>query len=530
MALSSASSLGDWRLLFIQRDRVAAVTASDVNRVAKTYFQQPNRTLGVYIPAKEAQRLAVPAAPAIESVVTGYAGGAVAVAGEAFDPSPANPLDSRLAVIAKGGLKLGLLPKKNRGETVTLTLTLHYGNAESLKGHTVAAGMLPGLMMAGTLKHDRQALREELDALGIRLGTGGGGGRGGRRGGGGGGGGSPGQLTFSMQAKRDTLPQALKLLTEILREPAFPADEFETSKRRMISALSASRSEPAALAGNKVSRALSPYAIDDVRYVPTPEESLERVNNVTLAEIKTLYETQIDGSRAELGVIGDFDKETTLRLVEEMLAGWESKVPYRRIDRKVASNVSGLQDEIVTPDKSNAEYLAALAFPVSDYDPDYPALVIGNFIYGGSTLASRLGDRIRQKDGLSYGASSSFSASSRDPVASFTVTVSTNPQNIDKVTLAVTEELERFLKDGPTEKELHDAQQAFVESQKVGRTGDAAIAGQIAAANLETGRTFAFAARSGEGNSGSSPPVKVAGRLSKVRPSEEAGRSPRGGL
>ncbi len=62
-ALSSASSHGDWRLLFIQRDRVAAVTAADVNRVAKTYFQKPNRTVGVYIPARESMRLAVPGAP-----------------------------------------------------------------------------------------------------------------------------------------------------------------------------------------------------------------------------------------------------------------------------------------------------------------------------------------------------------------------------------------------------------------------------------------------------------------------------------
>ena len=60
-ALSTASSHGDWRLFFIQRDRVASVTAADVNRVAKTYFQKPNRTVGVYIPSSESTRLAVPA-------------------------------------------------------------------------------------------------------------------------------------------------------------------------------------------------------------------------------------------------------------------------------------------------------------------------------------------------------------------------------------------------------------------------------------------------------------------------------------
>ena len=391
----------------------------------------------------------MPNAPAIDMVVKDYKGGTVGAAGEAFDPSPAN-LDARIKIINDGNLKAGLLHKKNRGETVSLVLTLHYGNAESLKDKTTAAGMLPGLMMAGTKKHDRQSLREELDSLGIAISPGGGGG-GGRRGGrgGGGGGGTAGQLTFSVSAKRDTLPQALKLLGEILREPAFPAEEFETSRRRMSSMLSSGRTEPAALARNKLSRSLSPYGKDDVRYVPTLEETIDRAGQVTLEEIKSLYETQIGGSHAELGVVGDFDPESTLRLVKELLSGWESKVAFERIDHKVAESGTGLKEDIITPDKSNAEYLAGLAFALSDNDPDYPALRIGNFIFGGSTLASRLGDRIRQKDGLSYGATSSLTASSRDPVASMTITVSTNPANIDKVTAAVTEELERFLKDGP---------------------------------------------------------------------------------
>ncbi len=294
-ALSSASSHGDWRLLFIQRDRIAALTAADVNRVAKAYFQRPNRTIGVYIPSKESTRLAVPSAPAIDLVVKDFKGGTVAAAGEAFDPSPAN-LDSRIKLINEPGLKAGLLHKKNRGETVSLVLTLHYGNRESLKGETAAAGMLPGLMMAGTKKHDRQSLREELDALGVRIGTGGGGGRGRRGGrGGGGGGGNPGQLTFSVDAKRETLPKALKLLGEILREPAFPAEEFATTKLRMASMLSSGRTEPAALSRNKLTRAWSPYSKEDVRYVPTLEETIDRTKQVTLEQIKTLYETQIGG-------------------------------------------------------------------------------------------------------------------------------------------------------------------------------------------------------------------------------------------
>jgi zinc protease len=495
-ALSSASSHGDWRLLFLQRDRTAKVTSSDVNRVAKTYFQKPNRTVGMFIPAKDAQRVAVATVPSIDAVVKDYKGGAVGTAGEAFDPTPAN-LDARLKAVTEPGLKAGLLPKKNRGETVSLALTLHYGNEESLNGQQAAAGMLPGMMMAGTKKHDRQALREELDSLGVRIMPGGGGGgRGGRgpgRRGGGGGGGALGQLAFSVEAKRSTLEKGLQLLGEILREPAFPAEEFETSKRRMVSMMSAGRTEPGILARNKLSQALSPYSADDVRYIPSLDGTIQRLENVTLDAVKNLYETQVGGSHAELGVVGDFDPDATLAQVKKMLAGWESKVPVRRVAYRAAENVAGTTEDIVTPDKANAEYLAGLSFPLSETDPDFAALRIGNFILGGSTLASRIGDRIRQKEGLSYGATSAFTASTRDPVASLTVTVSTNPENIDKVTVAVMDELQKFLKDGPTQKELDDAKKAFVEAQKVGRTADGAIAGQIVS-NLNIGRTFAHTA------------------------------------
>jgi zinc protease len=490
-ALSSASALGDWRLLFIQRDRLGAVTADDVNRVARTYFQKQNRTVGLYIPVDQPQRLAVSAAPPLASIVNNYKGNKVAEAGEVFDPSPEN-LQARTKIVDLGGIKAGLLQKKNRGETVSMVLTLHYGNPDSLKGHTTAAGMLPGMMMAGTKKHDRQALREEMEALGIRItpGLGGFGGRGGRRGGGGGAG-SPGQLTFSVAAKRSTLPQAIKLLGEILREPAFPAEEFETSKRRSLAMSRTMRSEPAMLAANKLSRALSPYPADDVRYVPTVEETAKRMEAVTLEEIIEVYHKQLGATQGEIGIVGDFDPEPTLALIREILKDWKSEAPVKRIEREARADISGSKEDIITPDKANAVFAAGLVFPLKQTDPDFAALQIGNFMFGGGTLSSRLGNRIRQKEGLSYGVTSSFSAGTRDADARFTVNAITNPVNIDRVEKCVAEELDKFLTEGPSLTELQDAQKAYLEAQKVGRAGDAGIAGQITT-NLQLGRSFLY--------------------------------------
>jgi zinc protease len=491
MALSSASALGDWRLLFLQRDRLEAVTADDVNRVARTYFHKQNRTVGLYIPVEQPERLVVTAAPALESLVKDYKGRVVTAAGEAFDPSPAN-LDARTKVVDLGGIKAGLLPKKNRGETVSLVLTLHYGNEDSLKGQTTAAGMLPSLMMAGTKKHDRQALREELDRLGIRIFPGVGGFGGGRRGGGGGGGGTPGQLTFSVEAKRATLPEAIGLLGEILREPAFPAAEFDTQKRRALAMSQNVRTDPRALAANRVARALAPYSPSDVRYVPTPEENEKRLEAVTLDQVVALYVKQLGATQGELAIVGDFDPEPTLARVREVLKDWKSDVPVKRIEHVAPADVTGLKENILTPDKANAVFEAGLAFRLKETDPDFAALRLGNYIFGGSTLSSRLGDRIREKEGLSYGVTSAFTADPRDPNARFLVNAITNPVNIDRVEKAFREELHEFMANGPSSTELSDAQKAYLESQKVGRTGDAAIAGQIVS-NLRLGRTFAYA-------------------------------------
>ena len=161
-ALSSASALGDWRLLFLQRDRIAAVTADDVNRVAKTYFKTHNRTVGVYIPVTEPQRLSIPQVESIADVVKDYKGGAALASGEAFDSSPEN-IDARTKVVEVNGIKIAMLPKENRGDTVEMVVSLRYGNEESLSGQTTAAGMLSAMMMAGTKQLDRQALREKMD-------------------------------------------------------------------------------------------------------------------------------------------------------------------------------------------------------------------------------------------------------------------------------------------------------------------------------------------------------------------------------
>ncbi len=484
VSLSEWVAQGDWRLYFLHRDRVEQVTPAAVKAVAARYFKPSNRTVGLFIPTDQPDRAPIPATPALATMVAGYTGRATTAEGEAFEATPAN-IEARVSRLdLPDGVKVTLLPKKNRGQEVHATLTLRYGNEQNLKDLEAAAGFLPDLMMHGTKSLTYQQLRDELDKLGATLGAGGGGGgrgRGGRRGGDGGGGGALGSVTFGITAKRDTLPAVLELLQQVLREPLLPADQFEIAKRARLAGLESTLTDPAALGPRLLQRTLAPYAQDDIRYIPTLEESIERLKAADYAQVTRLYREFLGGATGELTIVGDFDPDACVPLVKQALSGWKAAQPYARIASPPPAAVPGSRHVIETPDKANATYSAGLNLALRDTDPDYAALVIGNYILGSGTLSSRLGVRIRQQEGLSYGVSSGFAASSQDPRATFSITAICNPQNMARLEVCVQEELARLLKEGITADELTKARQGYLEALKVARSGDPAILGSLAA-------------------------------------------------
>ncbi|MFZ4082611.1 MAG: M16 family metallopeptidase [Pirellula sp.] len=490
--LSSASALGDWRLWFLQRDRIAAVTPEEVNRVANTYFKTHNRTIGRFIPVDQPQRLSVPAVESIADMVKDYKGGAAIESGEEFDPTPEN-IDKRTMVVDLDGIKVAMLPKKNRGDTVNMTLTLRYGNEDSLKNLSTAAGMLPSMLMAGTKNYDRQALRQKLVDLGVRLGAGGGMG-GGRRGGRGGGGGAAGSLSLSLEAKKDSIADGIKMMAEVLRNPAFSEEEFEQLRAQSVAMMSQMTTEPAMLANTQLSQALSDYEKGDVRYARSVEETIEDMKSISLDRIVSVYKDQLSAGIGEVAIVGDFEPEIALKEIKEALKDWETSTKFERIERTAKKGLTGSKGDILTPDKANAVFLTGLSFSMNEDSEDDIPLEIGNFILGGGTLSSRLGDRIRQKEGLSYGVTSSVSIPSRGDDARFTINAITNPENIDAVEKAAMEELNRFIELGPTDQELADAKKAYLEARKIGRASDGAIAGQLAS-NLDLGRSMAYVAK-----------------------------------
>src|SRR5207249_1491370 len=129
--------------------------------------------------------------------------------------------------------------------------------------------------------------------------------------------GSVGKATFTIQAKRSTLPAVLDLLRQVVREPNLPAAEFDVLRRERLAGAEPRRHDPQALAQNLLTRTLTPYPKDDVRYVPTAEEEIEGLRAVTLEQVKRLYDDYVGAGAATVAVLGDFEPgEVTANLAK----------------------------------------------------------------------------------------------------------------------------------------------------------------------------------------------------------------------
>jgi zinc protease len=287
---------------------------------------------------------------------------------------------------------------------------------------------------------------------------------------------SLGNLTFSFQSKRDKLGDVLDLVKEILREPTFPDKELDILKRNQRQSIEKSMVDPQGLAFRSLMRKVNPYPADDIRYVPTFEEALARLDKVSRDGVVKFYEEQIAASAGEISLVGDFDVDKTVKELEAIFAGFNKKAPkYQRIGQKAFTSVKGGRDSIDTPDKEGAVFVAAHVFAMQDDDPQYAPLELGNYILGGN-FNSRLVDRLRQKEGLCYGAGSQVSVDSQDKYGMFMVFGICNPENIDKVDKGALEEVTKLAKKGVEPAEIETARKGYLEEQRVARSKDATLA------------------------------------------------------
>jgi zinc protease len=479
LSLTEWAAQGDWRLIFINRDRIEKVTPADVQRVAAAYLKPSNRTVGLFHPTPTPDRAQVASVSEGEvlALTKDYQGNVALAAGEAFDPTPAI-IDSRTKRSAlPGGMKLAMLPKSTRGSTVNAVVTLRFGDEKSLSGRITPARMVAAMVNRGTKSKTRQQIQDEFDRLKSQVFFGGAG----------------NSIVANISTTRPNLLPTLRLVGEVLKEPTFPANEFETLRQQQLTGIEQNKSEPQFLAFNAMSRKLNPYPRDNPLYTLTLEEQIEALKAVTVEDVRKVYADLVGASFGDVAVVGDFSADSVSAVLRELFGGWRSPKPFARLKRQYF-DVPKFVEKIETPDKANAFFYASQNLRLRDDSRDYAALTLGGYMLGGGFLNSRLAARIRGRDGLSYGIGGGFGAQSLDSAGTFSATAIYNPENVVRLEAAFQEEIDKALKEGFSADELAKAKQGWLQQQVQSRSSDAFLAGLFASQAL-TGRTMTYNAQ-----------------------------------
>ncbi len=460
--LSEWAAAGDWRLLFLHRDRLEQVTVEDVIRVADHYLRSNNRTTGRFIPESRPLRAEIPETPELDNLLAGYTGREDRVAGEAFDPSPDNIEQRLIRFELANGTRVALLPKQTRGERVFGQITMRTGSLESLRGLGTVPSTTGSMLTRGSENYSRQEIRDRIDELRSSLSIGG-----------------ARTVSARMETQRAQLQPLLELTEEVLRRPTFPERELAELKRQQLNSLDQQRDDPASVANQLLGRHFNVVGPDHPDYVAEWDERAQRIETVEREQLAAFHASHYGfGPAATISFVGDFDPEELRAALEEHFGDWNPEVPFERIARSLEpvekAALTGQLD-----DKANAVLIGRFPFPMSDSHPDYPALNLAGHLIGGGFLSSRLSSRIRDDEGLSYGVGGGFSAGSIDEIANFQAFAMFAPENRDRLVEVLFEELNKVIDEGFEAEEIEAGRRGLLQQRELQRSNDASLVGTL---------------------------------------------------
>lgn len=269
----------------------------------------------------------------------------------------------------------------------------------------------------------------------------------------------------------------LDALVEVLRMPAFPAEELDKEKKRLVGSIRQLQEQTSVRAHEEAFRRIYPRAHPLHRL--TGEERIAKVEALERGDLAAFYEERYGAASLVLVLVGDVEAERVLDRLEASLESWK-KGPAPAIPNLPVPSPSPLSATVALPDKASADVVLALPSDLTRGHPDYLACSLANSALGQSSLTSRLGVRVRDTEGLTYGIHSSFSAG--HVPGPFAVSLTVKPESREAALASTLDEIRSFLKGGMTDKELAEEKSSRIGRFKVDLGSNAGIAQALDAA------------------------------------------------
>lgn len=438
--------------------RIDRVTADDVLRVAAAYFTEKNRTTGWYLPEPGATTAGAYAAARPEIFLM---------------PQPAPDQPARPAGESRGGSSpIGTGPARASlhmppitPQTVTRT-TLRNGMVLLVKetpgtgliaahGYVKAGAMYDGtrsglsrftatMLQRGTSRYSSQELAERLDGLGASLSI-------------------RADLevaAISLRALADDAVEAFRLLAEVLIHPNFPPDEIEKARGELLTSVRIGLQDTRLMAERTFRRLLFPESHPH-RQMPDGEEAA--LSSLTRQDLEAFHRDRYRPEAALVAVVGEVRAADALAAAEEQFTSWPARGTWVLPPVPPVPRPAGpLRGEHRMEGKTQSDIMLG-APGVARIDPAYYETMMANLILGQLGMMGRLGDRVRERQGMAYYAFSDLRAGLL--AGPWVVRAGVNPANEEAAVEGILGEIRRFQDDGPEDTELADARDFLIGSQ-----------------------------------------------------------------
>lgn len=458
--LTEAVGAGDWRLFFINRDRVEKLSLAEVQNFAKNFYKPSNRTWGIFIPDKNPDRVKVADVGDITALVKDYKGKEVKKQTETFETSVANIKKNTQYKKLSNGFKYALLKKPAKGEKIIGNFKLRIGNEKSLENKDVIISISASMLRNGTKTLNKKQLNDSLDKIKSQINISG----------------SGQVVNIGINTDKAHFNACMNLVKEIITNPSFDQNELEKLVAQNKASLDANRNDPQYRASILASQKSERYPKGSIYHTMDADEETAALNQLKRTDLEEFYNSHYGANNGTGALVGDFLPEDADKAISNVFQSWISKTNFTRIPRQYF-DVAGSDETILTPDKANAMALGFMNIPMDDADADFPALTMADELLGGGAfLSSRIPKRLRENEGMSYGAGSFFQASSVDKTAQWGVYAIFNPIYKNRLDSALKEEIKKAIDKGFTEEELKKSTDSWLQGRKISLGVDGQLA------------------------------------------------------
>jgi zinc protease len=363
-----------------------------------------------------------------------------------------------------GGARLLVLPRRTK-QTVHLQGSLLAGHGLLGPERWSAASLLPDMLERGTASYSRLELARAMEDRGIELAVSGESF-------------NPFEVAVSGRCLARHWRLILELAVEMLRRPTFPDEELEKLRQLRLGELAQSQEDTFLRAFEAFSRLVYPPGHPCFRR--PVEERRQGLEACQVADLREVHGPLYGPASLVLALVGDVEPDEVAGALGELVAGWQGgRAAPPELPRRAAVDAQPGDIRVAMADKPNLDVVLGHPGGLRRGDPDFIAAQLGNSVLGHSTLSSRLGRRLRDREGLTYGVISRFfGASLLD--GPWAATFSVAPTNLERAIGCAREEIARLVDQGPDDAELDDERSAMAGSYRVGLATPGGVARELA--------------------------------------------------